>query len=180
MIESLNEFFILMASLMLFVLFGCESSEMAPLDKLALKETYKVATESYTFHANPEKYGDMESKRAKDELCAIETEISKVQRTDNILTITVARPMDCDIDYEIIWNGEILESYPMQSNLYIHAIGNNCSGTHSTDDVLSIDLEQVLKDIDASIIADIDFTIKDACRLLDVTCNDNCNVTIRN
>lgn len=170
----------LIVSLIIFTFLSCESGDDEQGGDLDLKGTYQITEEAYTFFADPEKYGDIENKRAENDLCDIETEITKVQRSGNTLTITITRPEDCEIDYELIWNGEIRESFPMQSNLYIHSIGEGCEGELNETDVLVIDLEEALKDIDASIIPDINFMIKDACHLTDIQCADDCDVTVIN
>lgn len=164
---------------------GCDKSDEGP-DRTALLDDYELVEESYTFIASAAKYDEAGEKRAQEDYCQVETEISKVSREGNVLTIEVESPKNCDVDYEIIWNGEVMYSDPMQSAIYIRAIAEDCTDVSETEiDVLTIDLEETLQSLTEDLVGNrkefigrINFLIRDACSLVDVVCDDNCNVTV--
>jgi len=169
-----------LASVSLLTLASCDS-DSSDGDSDLKGTDYKVSKGDYTFYANKEKYTDLETLRGDESLCQIEIKIVKVKREGNILTIDVSKPKSCDVEFEVVWNGTILESFPMQAHLYIHPTSNNCTDQDEKEvEVLTLDLEEVLKDLDASFIEDTNFTIKESCRLVDIVCAENCDVTITN
>ncbi len=142
---------------------------------------YKVSIGDYTFYADKEKYTDLENLRGDSTLCQIEIEIVKVKRQGNSMTIDIAKPKNCDVEFEVLWNGTIMESFPMQAHFYIHPISKNCTDQEEKEIiVLTLDLEEILKDFDASYIADTNFTIKESCKFVDIVCVENCDVTTTN
>ncbi|GIZ09044.1 hypothetical protein [Flavobacterium sp. UMI-01] len=161
-------------------LFSCENTGHDANDEFKLKENYQIIGEHFTFYADPQKFQETNVKRGKDEFCQVETKISKVKREDNILTIEILKPLGCQINYDIIWSGEIRESFPMQSNLYIRAKAEKCDNKRfaSERDTLKINLELVLKDVNPNNIKTTNFVIKDACALEDINCNGNCSITV--
>lgn len=169
---------LVLTSVSFLTLVGCDND---PSDgNPDLKGTdYKVSTGDYTFYANKEKYTDLETLRGDESLCQIEIEVVKVKREGNVLTIDVSKPKNCDVEFEVLWNGTILESFPMQCHLYIHPTSKSCTDQGEKEvEVLTLYLEEVLKDLDASYIEGTNFTIKESCRLVDIVCAKNCDVTI--
>ncbi|MCK9639052.1 MAG: hypothetical protein M0R39_04010 [Prolixibacteraceae bacterium] len=76
-------------------------------------------------------------------------EISKVDRKNNNLTITVTYPIGCgDSRFQIIWNGLVLESYPEVIFLYLRRTTACGTTGDSTSRVLSINLNACLGDTD--------------------------------
>ena len=170
---------LVLASVSFFTMVSCNSNSSNG-DSDLKGTNYKVTTGDYTFYANKEKYTDLETLRGDESLCQIEIKVVKVKREGNILTIDVSKPKNCDVKFEIVWNGMVLESFPMQAHLYIHPTSNNCTDQEEKEvKVLTIDLEEVLKDLDASYIEDTNFTIKESCRLVDIICTGDCDVTIQ-
>ncbi|MEZ4970425.1 MAG: hypothetical protein R2814_12370 [Flavobacteriaceae bacterium] len=158
---------------------GCEKNRDE--DKIGLGlHNYKLQSGSYTFYASSEHYLQTNIKRGDEKFCQVETKISKISREGNILTLEIVKPIDCEVNYEIIWDGEIKESYPMQCNLFVYALPGNCNKMlfGASIETLVINIEEVLKDIDKSTLSDINFTIKDACSYRDVECTGDCAVTV--
>ncbi len=171
---------LVLTSISFFTLASCDN-DSSDGDSDLKGTNYKVSTGDFTFYANKEKYTDLETLRGDDTLCQIETKVVKVKREGNNLTIDISKPKNCDVEFEVVWNGTILESFPMQAHLYIHPTSNNCTDQDEKEiKVLILDLEEVLKDLDASYIENTNFTIKESCRLVDIVCAENCDVTITN
>jgi hypothetical protein len=171
--------FSLIGVLVVALLFGCRNdkanAEPTPVEK------YTVTSDLYTFHADSEKYQDVNVRRAQEDLCHFSWEILNVSREDNILVVEISRPKDCDVRYEIIWDGAIMESYPMMANIFLKAVSDNCIDQDDTiTDELVIDLEDSFKDIPKSTLDNTDFMIRDVCSLTDVQCVDDCNVAVPN
>lgn len=166
----------LMFSLILSTVFiSCDSNDVQ--DKPRLQDNYEVTEGDYTFFANPEKYDEADLKRGQDHFCQVETKISKVKRNGNMLTIEILKPKNCEVKYEIIWNGEVLYSDPMQSAIYVRALADGCNdGAEKEIDALVIKLEETLKNLDKNIIDKINFTVRDACSLVNIDCVEDCNV----
>lgn len=163
-----------------FILYNCGSTNVDEEDKLQVNENYVVNENDYTFYANAEKYNDTSLKRGEDNLCQVETKISKVVREENILTIEILKPKNCQINYEIIWNGILELSLPMRGTIYVRAITDtNCNENAETEsDTLVLKLEEAFKTLKKDMIENTNFIVRDACSLVDVYCVDNCNEVI--
>jgi|GEM_PF-2085177 len=158
-------------------LLSCDNSKDD--DRDAIAEDYEVVDEAYTFYANADKYDEARVKRGEDTYCLIETKIAKVTREGNILTIGVLGPKDCDVDYEVIWSGEVMLTSPPMGAIFLRAVADGCSDESEKEmDILTIDLEKTFKNLSSETLAEINFLIKDACSLVDIDCGDNCNVTV--
>ncbi len=170
----------LIASVLLIVLFSCntENSDLAPLTS---SEKYEVKSGDMTFFSDSEKYKETNARRGQSDDCKFPVDILKVNRNENELTISISRPKSCKVKYEFIWDGIILESYPMMANIFIKAVSDNCTGQRDmlTEDII-IDLEKAFKNTPKSTLKDINFFIKDACSLKDVQCLEDCNVAVSN
>jgi len=161
------------------LLIGCRNENMRADPNP--DEKYTVTSDLYTFHADSEKYQEVNVRRAQENLCNFSWEILNVSREGNILIVDISRPKDCDVTYEIIWDGAIMESYPMMANIFLNAVSESCSDQHETiTDELVIDLEGSFKDIPKSTLDNTSFTIRDVCSLTGVQCVDDCNVAVSN
>ncbi|WP_157209228.1 hypothetical protein [Mariniflexile maritimum] len=160
------------------ILFNCDSSKDEVTDKLQIKDNYEVNEGPYTFFANAEKYKDTDLKRGQDNFCQVETKISKVKREGNVLTIEILKPKDCDVKYEIIWDGVLFFSNPMLSTIYVKALANDCDENSGTEiDALVIKLEEAFKTLKKDMIDKTNFTVRDACSLVNIDCTGDCNVS---
>jgi len=74
-------------------------------------------------------------------------EITKVERKNNILNITVTYPDDCsDTRFDVIWNGLALESYPEIIFFYIKRTSDCKTAEKPAVRVLSVNLAERLGD----------------------------------
>nr|WP_299386482.1 hypothetical protein [Allomuricauda sp.] len=162
----------LVTLIIIIFLASCES------EADGLDGSYKVVTSTHTFYSDPVKYRLIHDRRANPDVCNVKTKISKVQRTGSIIKVTVQRPKNCDIKYEVIWDGLIAESFPAQAHLYVDAIGNACNGDFDGTDVLEIDLKKSLRKVDDFFLENIVMYIKETCELKNFGCPKDCNITV--
>lgn len=74
-------------------------------------------------------------------------EISKVERNKELLTLTVTYPEGCgDSNFQLIWNGLTLETYPETVILYLRRTTVCGSTGSSTSRILNINLTACLGD----------------------------------
>ena len=161
------------------VLVACDDSDNPDADPGPAAE-FTVATDNYTFYASQARFEETDAKRTSEELCSIQSEIKNVQREDNLLSVTLDVPQGCEVSYEVIWNGIVMESFPGQITLFVKVIGD-CSNLDSfQEDELTIDLDEVFKEEPSVDPTDMIFHIKDACSLVDVTCEGDCDIEVSN
>jgi len=158
------------------VFFSCNSESPE-----AASEGYKVQTEAYTFYSDQKKYQDANARRGESDECQFSWSIRNVKRNGNVLTLDISRPAGCEVEYELIWNGMILESFPMMANVFIKAISDGCTDQdEDTTDILEIDLEKALKDTSLSTLSNTNFNIREFCAFKDVQCMEGCDVAVSN
>ena len=166
----------LTVGVLLSALFSCDTNTPG-----AQENKYSVAAERYTFYADADKYKEATTGRADKDQCKFTWKVLKVNRNGNVLTIDISRPSGCDVKYEIIWDGIILESYPGVANVFLKAQSENCTNqADTTTDKLVVDLEAAFKDIKPSTLKDTNFNIREFCATKDIQCEKNCDVTITN
>lgn len=161
-----------------FLILACSDEENQDPDPAA---EYTVQTDAFTFYADVEKFGEAEARRATDDYCSVPFGIKKVQREGDRLTVTLSRPVDCEITYDIFWDGLVLESFPVQISLFVKGNADTCedSGEYRNDE-LDIDLKAVFEEAPQVDIDGAVFTVKDACSLVDVQCENDCDVSVSN
>ncbi|MFD2569268.1 hypothetical protein ACFSUS_01400 [Spirosoma soli] len=79
---------------------------------------------------------------ARQQYTGVTFDITSVQRQGDVLTIQVKGGCSAD-NYKVVWNGYLMQSYPMQTNLVVAYEGNsNCStpGAYT----LTVDLKALL------------------------------------
>jgi hypothetical protein len=143
-------------------------------------EQYTVIQEDYSFFADHQKYKEADTKRAQGDLCNVEWKIIQVQRTGNELALQLSKPKDCKVRYEFIWNGILMESFPMMAHILVKAVGENCVAEEYEEEVITVELDTVFKNLTTDDIANTNFTVRDACSLEDFNCTDDCNTSISN
>ena len=144
------------------------------------RSEFTVKTDNYTFYADAAKFEEINAKRASDELCKIQSDIKNVQREGNLLAVTLDVPANCDVSYEVTWNGIVMESFPAQITLFLNVIGD-CQSEDSFEEAeLVIDLDEIFEEEPSVDPTDMIFHIKDACSLVDITCEGDCDIEISN
>ena len=158
---------------------GCDNDEnpkATPDGGPSIEFTFK--SDNYIFFADHEKFQEASARRANDTYCSVKSDIKKVQREGNLLGVSLMKPKGCEVSYEVIWNGLILESFPVQITLFLKTIGS-CGDTEEKEaDEVVLDLEEIFKDVEMVNPDEAVFMVKDACSLLDIQCDGDCDITV--
>ncbi|MCG6191188.1 hypothetical protein [Maribellus maritimus] len=103
-----------------------------------------IEKENYTFLKSGSLYNEAEKDRSENYSSPFE--IENVERTGDIMNITVSFPAGCEINkFEVIWDGMIMESYPVQTRIFIKRNASGCPGSDEMEtEVLSVDLEELI------------------------------------
>ncbi|NLZ95952.1 MAG: hypothetical protein GX921_09040 [Bacteroidales bacterium] len=101
--------------------------------------------ENYNFYQNAEMYNNAQKLRSKDYSSAFD--IEKVERNGKLLNVTLTYLGKCEVNkFDVIWDGILLESWPMQTRLIIKRSASNCDDTLLETETLSIDLMELIGD----------------------------------
>lgn len=156
---------------------GCVADQDA--DTLMPVEQYQVTAEDYTFFSDPEKYQDTRARRLESAHCTYSWSIQNVSRNANVLTVDIARPQGCEVLYELIWDGAVMESYPMMANVFVHPRSAGCTDQAEEEtDRLVIDLKEAFKNVSETTLRDINFNIREVCTIKDVKCMEDCDLSV--
>ena len=105
--------------------------------------------EKFIFYGNQEKYRNAISARVNDP--GNPFTIKKVQALKNtsphghdILEITVSHYRGCSQDFEMIWDGTIMESFPEQVNMFLHLKGACQDDQELVETVLLLDIDEFI------------------------------------
>jgi len=129
---------ILVISIMVF--FSCSKEENKNIEDLPVPKVM----ENFNFYKSSSLYN--EAKNARSNSYSDAFEIEKAERIGNLLNVTVSYPGNCEINkFDVIWDGIIMESWPMQISLIIKRTASNCSSEIKRE-ILSIDLVELIND----------------------------------
>lgn len=130
--------------LLVGIIFYSSSCNKDSLDKNKDSFEPKVM-ENYNFYENAEMYNNAQKLRSKDYSSAFD--IEKVERDGKMLNVTLAYLGKCEINkFDVIWDGILMESWPMQTLLIIKRSASNCDDSMLKKEVLSIDLMEFIGD----------------------------------
>jgi hypothetical protein len=125
---------------LMFVALSCEKESQEKISAVANDLA------NFSFLKSTQASNDANKLRSADYSAAFE--ISKVDRVNEILNITVTFPDPCgDSKFEVIWNGMVLESYPEIIFLYLRRTSGCTKEGNSTVRVLSVNLPAKLGDV---------------------------------
>lgn len=147
-------------------------------DLFPFSENYTLTMENLSFYADHGRYNQVNSKREDGSLCLLDSDILRVQRNQNILALHIAKPVGCAVKYELVWDGTLMESFPMRANIFVRAIGENCGSSDLETEVLQVDLEKTFKTLSPAEIDSTIFNVRDACSQQDFYCMENCGLTV--
>lgn len=130
---------------------------------------------NYTFLKSTAIYNDAKENRSEDYSAPFE--ITKVEKIDNTLNITVSFLKGCKVSkFDVIWNGIILQTYPQIIGLIVKRTADNCVTSEDTEtQVLSIDLIECIGD--TSLVNDASIIVSNASKKPDTS---NADITISN
>ena len=105
-----------------------------------------IIQENFNFYKSAELYSD--AQRMRSESYSDVFEIEKVERVGNRLDVTVSYKGNCEINkFDVIWDGIIMESWPVQTRIMIKRSTSNCdSDGEIKKEILSIDLVELIGD----------------------------------
>ncbi len=167
------------AIIALMLVASCTNDQEA--DPFFRVDQYLVTADDYTFYSDLEKYWDTHASRLEAGDCPYSWSIQQVTRNDNIFTVDIARPQACEVLYELIWDGAIMESYPMMANVFLRAHSAGCTDSAEKEtDRLVIDLKEAFKNVSEAMLRDINFNLKEACSIRDYVCMEDCDLPVSN
>lgn len=132
-------FYVLIATL-LFGIGSCEKSDSEIVDPAP----YTVENENYTFHKNTGVY--LNAQKNRSESYSHSFEIESVKRTGNIMQVNVVFPAGCtNNQFEIIWDGKIMESHPVQTRVFVKRMAEECVDSEEKERLaLELDLDELI------------------------------------
>jgi len=124
----------------------------------------RVEKENYTFLKNAALYGTAEKKRSEEYSSPFE--IVSVNRSGDTMDITVSFPAGCETNkFEVIWDGLIMESYPVQTRIFVKRNASGCAGSDETETiVLSVDLKELIFEGNDPQLKDAVITVSNASK----------------
>mgnify|MGYP006892257836 FL=1 len=108
--------------------------------------------ENFSFYSSSDMYEELREKGKKGKSGIGDAfEITDVWRTEEddkkYLHIEVTHNKACDERFQVVWNGAVAESYPLQTWLLVKLDAEDCPNLNSvTSDTLSLDLYKFLGD----------------------------------
>lgn len=139
--KTMKRIYLLVVAASLLMITGSCSKD----DTNGANETpLKIDQGNYTFLKSGSLYD--EAKRDRSENYSSPFEIDSVIRTGDIMDITVSFPAGCETNkFEVIWDGVILESYPVQTRIFVKRTASGCPESDETkSEVLSVDLNELI------------------------------------
>lgn len=128
---------------------GCQSNST---DTNTTGEPASVKGENFTFYKSQDMYNDLHKigREGKEEVGA-SFEITDVWHSDKddtkYLQVEVTHKKTCDDQFEIVWDGQIAESYPYHMGFLVKLNTEDCPDLDkTTTDRLSLDLYEALGD----------------------------------
>lgn len=101
--------------------------------------------ENYDFYKNAEMYNNAKEMRSKKYSSAFD--IEKVERKGEMLNVTLTYLGRCETNkFDVIWDGILMESWPMQTRLIIKRSASNCDDKLLKKETLSINLLELMDD----------------------------------
>jgi hypothetical protein len=116
------------------------------LSKVNDDSAYKLDKGDFSVVVNDEIFD--QAKQNRSAAFSDDFEIESVKRSNDTLQVTLVVIGDCDKDlFEVIWNGNIMESYPEQTVFLLKRNSENCKFIYIKKRLtLNIDLGEILKD----------------------------------
>ena len=120
-------------------------------DALDVKYPTPKQGENFKFFTSDEMYNDALGKRSGDysapfEILDVAAVKDNLPSGHDFLLVTVEYDESCEGEFEVIWDGRIMESYPVQTHL-IMKYNAECSGTdQKTTEIIALDLDEFIGD----------------------------------
>ncbi len=164
----------------LFVFFLSCSFENEP-DEVSALYSIQNSASNFTFIASLNRYQQVDFNRLDPANCKVEYQLEEINRRANILNLRVKRPENCQVHYELIWDGLVMESLPMRIQLYLVPVFQSCvPSSRSKVDDIEVDLEKVLKFVPKEDIEDLVIYLRAFCAYEDYLCEGDCQIRTDN
>jgi hypothetical protein len=106
----------------------------------------RINGENYTFLASGKTYRQALSERKEEKAAGFTILSVEAFRNDSgspLLKITVSHQTDCSNEFEIIWDGSVMESFPARVNLLMRLTGK-CNALQSLrEEVILLDINEL-------------------------------------
>lgn len=168
-----NIFFCLIMMLMAIIT-SCQD------DLEAHEEPILLGTDPVNFYKNKVMFDEASSLRSED--FSSPFSIDHMQRIGDTLKVEVSYAKGCEGTFHVIWDGAIMESYPLQATLFLKFHATDCPNNFIQDEtvrkVITIDLVEFIGD--DQLVKETIFHVANASSLQGVTCEGNCDKTVSN
>ncbi|NJN25324.1 MAG: hypothetical protein HC819_04770 [Cyclobacteriaceae bacterium] len=163
---------------LLLILIGSITSCQDDLE--ATNEPIILGSEPVNFYKNKAMFDEASRLRSDDYSSPFS--IDHIQRTGDTLKVEVSYAKGCEGTFHVIWDGAIMESYPMQATLFLKFQATGCPNKFILDEtvrkVITIDLVGFIGD--EQLVKETIFHVANASSLQGVTCEGNCDETVSN
>lgn len=138
----------------LLLAFGCEKKASEDSKQYITKESHQG--EGFTFYTSNKAFLETSTSRKSNNVSK-PFEIKSISRTDTVLSIVVSFSSSCsNPDFSIIWNGEVLQTYPYVVNLFLKLSDSSCSDKQAQiTKTLKIDLSKFIGQLDPSTVFNV-------------------------
>jgi hypothetical protein len=160
-----------------FVLFLCgctlddgQSDSLVPF-------LYQIQGQGYKFTADPRAYREIDFNRGRAAFCGIETEIRRITRKGDLLTLEILKPKNCNGTYELVWDGKWQESNPRRIQIYLVSEFPSCTaGGERVSDTIEVDLAKALQPGGQYGQTPFSIYIREQCNARDYHCEGDCDL----
>ena len=130
--------------LLVGIIFNSPSCNNDSIDKD--KDSFvPMIMENYDFYKNAEMYDKAQRLRSKEYSSVFD--IENVERKGEMLNVTLTYLGKCETNkFDVIWDGILMESWPMQTRLIIKRSASNCDDKLLKKETLSINLLELMDD----------------------------------
>ena len=142
-ITKTDKYLLLLVLIIMGTTVACDKSE----NELKDPAPFTIENAQYTLYKNSTLSHEAGEKRS--ESYSAPFEIESVERVDGNLNINIAFQAGCEFNkFEIIWDGLIMESYPVQTRVFIKRIISDCIYIDAIDRAtLTVDLNELAEKI---------------------------------
>lgn len=142
-ITKTDKYLLLLVLIIMGTTVACDKSE----NELKDPASFTIENAQYTLYKNSTLSHEADEKRS--ESYSAPFEIESVERVGGNLNINVAFQAGCEVNkFEILWDGLIMESYPIQTRLYIKRTISDCIYIDAIERAtLTIDLNELAEKI---------------------------------
>jgi len=164
-------------TLLLLAFFTCKSKESELNVMPQSVGNYVVLGEGWTFSLDFATYQRLNFTRKNVTSCQAPFRIKRINRSGEELKIEVSRPASCELSYELVWDGVIMERNPSRIQIYLTAQSDFCKDSDRLEsDFIVLDLFKVIKGVSQDNLQQI--YLREYCSFRDFNCIGDCDMEI--